>query len=122
MDCKEIKPVNSKGVCTCIFIGRTDAEAEAPIVWSPDAKNQLIRKDPNAGKDRRQKEKGSAEDEIDSIINLMDMNLSKLWEIVEARGVCMLQFMGSQRVRHDLVTENQQQHNKPTANFMFHKE
>ena len=57
-----------------------------------------------------------------SIINLMDMNLSKLWEIVEARGVCMLQFMGSQRVRHDLVNENQQRHDKPTANFMFHKE
>ena len=68
LDFKEIKAVNSKGVCTCIFIGRTDAEAEAeaetPIVWSPDAKNQLIRKDPNAGKDQRQKEKGSAEDEI----------------------------------------------------------
>ena len=45
-------------------MGRTDAEAEAPILWSPDAKNRLIRKDPDAGKDRRQKEKGSAEEEM----------------------------------------------------------
>ena len=47
-----------------MFTGRTDAEAEAPILWSPDAKSQLIRKDPAAGKDGRQKEKGAAEDEM----------------------------------------------------------
>ena len=51
LDCKEIKPVNLKGNQPCIFIGRTDAEAETPILWSPDAKNRLIRKDPDAGKD-----------------------------------------------------------------------
>jgi len=51
LDCKEIKPVNPKGNQPWIYIGRTDAEAEAPILWPPDAKNQLIGKDPNAGKD-----------------------------------------------------------------------
>ena len=51
MDCKEIKPVNPKGNESLIFIGRTDAEAEAPILWPPDAKSQLIRKDPDAEED-----------------------------------------------------------------------
>ena len=51
LDCKEIKPVNPKGNQSGIFTGRTDAEAEAPILWPPDVKNRLIRKDPNAGKD-----------------------------------------------------------------------
>ena len=63
LDCKEIKPVNPKGNQSWIFIGRTDAEAGAPILWSPDAKSWLIRKDPDAGKDWRQKEKGTTEDE-----------------------------------------------------------
>ena len=60
---KEIKPVNPKGNQPWIFIGGTDAEAEAPILWSPDVKNWLIRKDPEAGKDWRQ-EKGMTEYEI----------------------------------------------------------
>ena len=51
LDCKKIKPVNPKGNQSWIFIGRTDAEAEAPILWPPDVKSQLIRKDPDAGKD-----------------------------------------------------------------------
>jgi len=51
LDCKEIKPVNPKGNQLCIFIGRIDAEAEAPILWPLDAKSQLIGKDPDAGKD-----------------------------------------------------------------------
>ena len=63
LDCK-IKPVNPKGNQPWILIGRTDAEAEAPILWSPDIKSQLIWKDPDAGKDWRQKEKGAAEDEM----------------------------------------------------------
>ena len=50
LDCKETKPVNPKGNQPSIFIGRTDAEAEAPIIWPPDAKSQLIGKDPDAGK------------------------------------------------------------------------
>ena len=63
LDCKEIKPVNSKGNQYWIFIGGTNAEAEAPILWPPDPKRLLIGKDPDAGKDWRQ-EKGMTEDEM----------------------------------------------------------
>ena len=51
LDCKEIQPVHPKGDQSWVFIGRTDAEAEAPIFWLPDVKSQLIRKDPDSGKD-----------------------------------------------------------------------
>ena len=61
---KETKPVNPKGNQSWIFIGRTDAEAEAPILQQPDAKNRLIRKDPDARKDWRQEEKGTTENEM----------------------------------------------------------
>ena len=64
LDCKEIKPVNPKGNWSCIFIGRTDAEAEVPILWPPDGKNWLFGKDFDAGKDWRQEEKGMTEDEM----------------------------------------------------------
>ena len=64
LDCKEIKPVHLKGNQSWIFIGRTDAEAEAPILWPPDVKTWLIGKDPDAGKDWRWGEKGTTEDEI----------------------------------------------------------
>ena len=63
LDCKEIKLVNPKGNQPWIVTGRTDAEAEAPLLWPSDAKNWLIWKDPDAGKDRRQ-EKGMTEDEM----------------------------------------------------------
>ena len=62
LDCKEIKPVNPKGNESWILIRRTDDEAETPILWPPDAKNWLIRKDSDAGKDRRQEVKGTTED------------------------------------------------------------
>ena len=64
LDCKEIQPVNPRGNQSWIFIGRTDAEVEIPILWPPDGKNWLIGKDPNAGKDWRQEEKGTTEDEM----------------------------------------------------------
>ena len=64
LDSKEIKPVNTKGNQPWIFTGRTDAEAEAPILWPPDVKSQLIGKDLDAGKEWKQKEKGAAEDEM----------------------------------------------------------
>ena len=67
-------------------MGRTDAEAEAPILWPPDAKSWLIGKDPDVGEDWGQKEKGMAEDEMVRITNSMDMNLSKLQETVNDRG------------------------------------
>ena len=63
-NCKEIKPAHPKGNQSWIFIGRTDAEAETPIIWPPDMKNWLTGKDPDAGKDWRQKEKGMTEDEM----------------------------------------------------------
>ena len=62
--CKEIQPVHPKGNQPWIFTGRTDDEAEAPILWPPDVKNWLIEKDPDAGKDWRQEEKGEEEDEM----------------------------------------------------------
>ena len=64
LDYKEIKPVNPKGNQPWIVIGRTDAEVEALIIWPPNEKNWLIGKDPDAGKDWRQEEKGVAEDEM----------------------------------------------------------
>ena len=64
LDSKKIKPVNPKGKQPWIFIGRTDAEAEAPILWLPDVKSQLIGKDPDAVKDWKQKEKRETEDEM----------------------------------------------------------
>ena len=84
LDCKEIKPVNPKGNQHWIFIGKTDAEA--PILWPPDAKSQLTVKDPEAGKDGQEEEKRVTEDEMvgwhhDS----MDMRSSKLREIVKDR-------------------------------------
>ena len=76
LDCREIKPINPKGNQHRIFIRRTDAEAETPILWLPDAKSRLIRKDPEAGKYWKQEEKGT---------DSMDISLSKLWEMVKDR-------------------------------------
>ena len=64
LDCKEIQPVHPKGNQSWIFTGRTDAEAETPVLWSPDAKNRLIGKDTDAGKEWRKEKKGMTEDEI----------------------------------------------------------
>ena len=64
LDCKESQPVHPKGNQSWIFIGRTDAENETPILWPPDAKNWLIWKDPDTGKDWGQEEKGTTEDEM----------------------------------------------------------
>ena len=64
LDCKEIQPVHPKGNQSWVFISRTDSEAETPILWPPDAKSWLIWKDPDAGKDWGQEEKGMTEDEM----------------------------------------------------------
>ena len=85
LDCKEIQPVHLKGNQSWMFIWKTDVEAEIPILWQPDVKNWLIWKDPDAGKDWRQAEKGATEDEMDGITDSMEMSLSKLRELVMDR-------------------------------------
>ena len=85
LDSKEIQPVYPKGNQSWIFFGRTNAEAETPILWPPDAKNRLIGKYPDAGKVWRQEEKGMTEDEMVGITDSKDMNLSKLQEMVKNR-------------------------------------
>ena len=88
LDCKEIQPVHPKGNQSWIFIGRTDAEAETPILWPPDEESWLIWKDPDAGKDRRQEEKGTTADEkLGWHHNSMDMSLSKPRELVMDKEV-----------------------------------
>ena len=72
LGCREIQPVHPKGNQSWIFIERTDAEAEVPILWSPDVKNWLIRKDPDAGKDWRRVENGLTEDEMAGWHHLLD--------------------------------------------------
>ena len=99
LDCKEIKPVNPKGNQSWIFIGRTDAEAEAPILWQPDVKNWLIWKDPDAGKDWGQERKGMTEHVMVGWHHRLNGR-----EFEQAPGVGwwtgrpgVLRFMGSQR-------------------------
>ena len=86
LDSKEIQPLNPKGNQSWIFIGRTDAEAEAPIFWLPDVNRQLTRKDPDVGKDWRQKEKWQQRMRLlDGITNSVDMSLSNLQDVVKDR-------------------------------------
>ena len=105
LDWKEIQPVHPKGDQSWVFIGRTDAEAETPILWPLDAKNWLIGKDPDAGRDWGQEEKGMRMRWLDGIPTQwtgvwVD---SGSWWWTGRPGV--LQFTGLQRVRHDWVTE-----------------
>ena len=103
LDCKEIKLVNPKGNKSWIFIGRTDAEAETPILWSPDAKSQLVGKDTDAGQDWRQEEKGRAEDEMVGWHHQLSGH--EFEQTLWTGKPDMLQSMQSQRVRHDWEIE-----------------
>ena len=106
LDSKEIKPVSPKGNQTWVFIGKTDAEAEALILWPADAKSWLIGKDPDAGKDWGQ-EKGVTEDGM--VVwhhRLSEHELSKLQETVKDREAWHTA-MGSQTVGYDWAAEQQ---------------
>ena len=85
LDFKEIQPVHSKGDQSWMFIGRTNVEAETPIFCPPYAKSWLTWKDPDAGKDWGQEEKGMTEDEMDGITDSMGMSLSKFQKLVMDR-------------------------------------
>ena len=109
-NCKAIKPVNPKGNHPWIFIGRTDAKAEAPILLPPDAKSRLTGKHPDAGKDWRQKEKGwQSMRWFESITDSMDMNMSKLRETMKDREAWHAYSPWGQRAGNDLVNNS----NKP---------
>ena len=117
-----IQPVHPKGDQSWIFIGRTDAEAEAPILWPPDSKNWLTGKDSDAGKDWGQKEKGMTEDEMVGWHHRLDGH--EVWESLGSwwwtgkPGV--LQSMASQRAGHDWATKLKRLHLKSSHHKKKH--
>ena len=103
LDCKEIQPVHPKGDKSWVFTGRTDAEAETPIFWSPHAKSWLVGNDPDAGRDWGQEEKGTNRGWDGWMASLprwawVSVNSRSLWWTGRPG---MLRFMGSQRAGHD---------------------
>ena len=111
LDCKEIQPVHPKGDQPWVFTGRTEAETETPILWPCHAKSWLIGKDPDAGRDWGQEEKGTTEDEMAGwhlwLNGRVGVNSGSWWWTGRPG---MLRFMGLQRVGHDWATELNWQH------------
>ena len=106
LDCKEIQPVHPKGNQSWIFIGRTDAEAETPIVWPHNETSWLIWKDPNAGKDRRQEEKGVTEDQMLGWHHQLDgYEFEQALGDGEGQGSLACYSPWGCRLRHDWATE-----------------
>ena len=105
LDCKEVKPVNPKENQSWIFFGSTDAEVEAPVLWPPDANNWLIGKDPDVGKDWRQEEKGTTEDEMVGWHHWLRHESEQALGVGERQGslVCCIPWGGKES--HDWVTE-----------------
>ena len=102
LDCKEIQPVHPKGNQSWMFIGRTDVEADIPILWPPDAKSLLICKDPDAGKDLGRRRRGWQRMRwLDGITDSTDMSLGNSGSWWWTRNPGVLQSMGSQRVGHN---------------------
>ena len=106
LDCKEIKPVNAKGYQPWIFIGKTDAVAEAPILWPPDVKSHLIGKDLELAKIEGKRRRGQKRIKwLDGIIDTRDMSVGNSRRSWEAGKAGVLQSVGSQWAGHDFVME-----------------
>ena len=106
LDCKEIQPVHPKGDQSWVFIGRTDAEAETPVLWLPHAKRWLTGKDPDAGRDWGQEEKGMTEDEMAGWYHQLDGHeFESTLGVGDGQGGLACCYSWGRRVRHDRATE-----------------